>query len=229
MCGRFSLSTSKEKIKKAVGVSFNEKPHPDFNIAPTKFATVMVGQPPVLATMRWGLVPHWANNASFGNHLINARSEDIHTKPSFRIPIRHRRCVVLADGFYEWKKMPGTTQPYRFTMKEGGLMLMAGIWDEWFNPSDGIKLHSFAIITTDANADMDGLHDRMPVILNSSDEAKFWLNPETPFEDILEMLKPAPLNTLKKYPVSDNLGYVHYNEANLHDPVPEKKIHTLFD
>ena len=152
--------------------------------------------------MRWGLVPFWAKEPSIGYKMINAKSETLTEKPSFRKPFKEKRCLVLADGFYEWEKTDKKNKvPYRFVLKNRQPFAFAGLWDVWKTP-EGDTLLSFTIITTRANELMERIHDRMPVILNEKDEAK-WLDPEFKDTDKLSsLLQPYPSEQMVAYKVS---------------------------
>src|SRR3990172_2064564 len=150
----------------------------------------------------WGLVPFWAKEPSIGYKMINAKSETLSEKPSFRKPFKEKRCLVLADGFYEWEKTDKKNKvPYRFVLKNRQPFAFAGLWDVWKTP-EGDTLLSFTIITTRANELMERIHDRMPVILNEKDEAK-WLDPEFKDTDKLSsLLQPYPSEQMVAYKVS---------------------------
>ncbi len=222
MCGRYSFATSKEKISKHFGLPLNEELDKRYNIAPTQEAYVITNDNPKnLQQLRWGFIPHWANSDGFGNNLINARCENIETKASFRMSIRKKRCLVLADGFYEWKNYGRTKLPHRIISRETGqMMVFAGLWDEW----QGKK--TFSIITTTPNEEMQWLHDRMPVILPNIELQQKWLS-DLSLKEVLVMLKPAENNTLKIFPVSDKLNKVGYDAPDLWNEV--KTPSTLFD
>jgi putative SOS response-associated peptidase YedK len=168
MCGRYSITTPVEGMQRAFG--FPERPNlrPRYNLAPTQSAPVVrLGEDGRrhLASLRWGLIPSWAKEASIGNKLINARAETLAEKPSFRGPLKSRRCLVLADGFYEWREADGAKQPYRIALDDGGPFAFAGLWDRWVRPGDE-ALETFTIITTAANDLLRPIHDRMPVMLD---------------------------------------------------------------
>ena len=207
------------------GVMAPAQLHLSFNIAPTHQAFVIANdRPHSLQPMLWGLVPHWSNDGTASGKLINARAEGIEEKPSFREPIRRRRCVVPADSFYEWRTEPGRRKvPYRILSKSGRLLMMAGIWDEWGHGAS--RLRSFSIITTGANREVSGLHDRMPLLLDEA-ACRHWLEPLM-LEEVLEMLvAPQADDQLQMYRVSEKLNYAGYEGADLHDPVQEDP--TLF-
>ena len=183
MCGRITLSTDKDDLQSRWGFidpsGVLDLIKPRYNIAPSQNSPTLVVKEDrrVLVMMRWGLVPFWAKEASIGYKMINAKSETLTEKPSFRKPFKEKRCLVLADGFYEWEKTDKKNKvPYRFVLKNRQPFAFAGLWDVWKTP-EGDTLLSFTIITTRANELMERIHDRMPVILNEKDEAK-WLDPE---------------------------------------------------
>lgn len=225
MCGRFSLATSKEKLQQQLPfVEVPEELGLSYNIAPTQHAYVVTdNEPSLLQLMVWGLVPHWSEDGKNTGRLINARREGIGEKPSFRLPIRKRRCLVPADSFYEWRKVGGGKVPYRILLNSGKLMFFAGIWDHW--QGGGTGLRTFSIITTHANEDMADLHDRMPVLLTTLEQQKRWLE-SSDLEEVLGLLQTAPTNTLHKYRVTDKLNSVANNSLEMHREVPEPP--TLF-
>ncbi len=225
MCGRFSFSTSKEKIQQQLGdVEIGSNLRINFNVAPTQHSYVITNESPNrLQYFTWGLIPHWSNDGKNTGKLINARMEGIATKPSFRLPIRKRRCWVLADSFYEWRKEGTQKIPYRILPKNGGLMVMAGIWDVWYKGDYAVK--SFSIITCPANKEVAPLHDRMPVMFTTKAERERWLQ-DMEVENVLELLHTAPDGTLNIYRISDKVNSVKNNSPELHEQVPEPP--TLF-
>lgn len=152
--------------------------------------------------MRWGLIPHWAKDSSFGSRLINARSETVSQKPAFRRAFQRARCLVPADGFFEWKKSEsGNKEPMRITMKHGTLFAFAGLWEKWMDAT-GNAVYSFTILTTHPNEKMRRLHHRMPVILKESDEW-IWLDPTIHDPGVLHsLLSPCESEDIEMYPVS---------------------------
>lgn len=225
MCGRFSFSTSKEKIQQQFGdIEADTNLRLNFNVAPTQHTYIVTNDSPNrLQYVTWGLIPHWSNDGKNTGKLINARSEGIATKPSFRLPIRKRRCWILADSFYEWRKTGDGKIPYRILLKNGELMVMAGIWDVWYKDNYAVK--SFSIITTEPNKEVSSLHDRMPVILDTKEAQARWLE-DIPVEDALELLHKPLDDTLNIYRVSEKVNSVTNNSLDLHEPVPETP--TLF-
>jgi len=205
MCGRFTLTVDPAELQDTFSnYTFPSKFAPRFNIAPSQ---------PILAIPNdglnkadffiWGLIPMWAKDPIIGNRLINARGETIAEKPSFRGSFKHKRCLILADGFYEWKSTAGkkTKTPYFIHMKDRTPFAFAGLWDAW-ESSDGSSIKTCTIITTEPNKLMESLHNRMPVILHPRDYGK-WLDasPQTP-ENLLPLIKPYPADDMSAYPVS---------------------------
>lgn len=206
MCGRITLSTDKDDLQSRFGYIDPDKTlfKPRFNIAPSQNSpTVIVNKDNrELKMMRWGLVPFWAKEISIGYKMINAKAETVHEKPSYRKPFKERRCLVLADGFYEWKRPDKKTKiPFLFVLKTRGPFAFAGLWDLWKNPN-GEELLTFTIITTSANELMAPIHDRMPVILPQKVESR-WLDPEFKDTDKLKtLLQPYPSDKMEAYEVS---------------------------
>lgn len=226
MCGRFSLAVSKERVSKKFNITIEEDIIPNYNIAPTEETYVIANNSPkTLQKMSWGLVPYWAKDAKIGHNLINARSEGISSKISFRMPIRKHRCLVLADGFYEWRKEGRKKIPYRITMKNEPIIAMAGIWDIWNDPN-GVPYHSFAILTTSPNEEMSKVHDRMPIILSTTEQQTKWLE-TLKLEEILNMMQRPENGCLDIFPVSDRVNSYKNNEPELYHPIQLPP--TLFD
>ena len=205
MCGRFTLTTHLGAIAKRFGVSrfLEEAGHaPRYNVAPTQTVIVVSDDGTRhLTEMCWGLIPSWAKDPAIGNRMINARAETVATKPAFRVALLKRRCLVVADGFYEWQKQERTKQPFHIVLKSREPFGFAGLWDTWTSP-DGEEIKSCTIITTDANEQLKPIHDRMPVILTCDAEA-VWLDPaiQDPAK-LLPLLKPYPAEEMETYPVS---------------------------
>lgn len=222
MCGRFSLTVSEKKIQQQLPFLElgNQKIQASYNIAPTQNAYVVTNEAPQqLSLLSWGLIPFWAKDEKIRSKLINARSEGIESKPSFRHAIRNRRCLVLADSFYEWRKTPeGKKMPLRLLPKEGPLLLMAGIWDIWEQPTQPIS--TFSIITTTPNKEVSPIHHRMPVVLPDLDRQLKWLE-EGPLEEVLDLLRPVEDGFFDIYPVSAAVNSPRNNDPSLHNPLPE--------
>ena len=178
MCGRFAFYSPTEATAALFGVSAVPEVKPRYNIAPTQdIAAVRVGADDSreLTMLRWGLVPFWAKEPSIGNRMINARAETVAEKPSFRAAYRHRRCLILADGFYEWRKEADGKTPYFISLASGEPFAFAGLWEDWHSKDTGEALQTTAIITMAANEFMHQLHHRMPVVLQI-DTADRWLD-----------------------------------------------------
>ncbi len=200
MCGRFSLTSNEAELNLRFELEGGAAPYvPRYNGSPTQLLAVITNENPgKLSYHLWGLIPPWAKDISIGNKMINARAETITEKPSFRAPLFSKRCLVPADGFYEWQQDAGK-QPYRIFVKTNLIFAMAGLWERWKSP-DGGTIDSFSIITTEANSFMKPIHSRMPVILKKEDE-KAWLSAKSA-DAILELLKPFPSEEMDAYPVS---------------------------
>lgn len=167
MCSRYNLTAPPEAVRAFFSVDASEDFPPRYNIAPTQPALIVRadGERRTLGLVRWGLIPAWAKNpADLKTTLINARSESAADKPSFRGPLRHRRCLVPATGFYEWTGAPGAKQPHLMSPRDGGVMALGGLWEHWLG-ADGSEIETMAILTVAANTAMSRLHDRMPLII----------------------------------------------------------------
>jgi putative SOS response-associated peptidase YedK len=179
VCGRFAFYSPAEAVVRLFGVSEVPPMMPRYNLAPTQFvATIrqLPGQSPAVSFLRWGLIPSWAKDKAIGNKLINARGETVHSKPSFRSAFRQRRCLVLADGFYEWRAEGGIKQPYYISLQSGDPFAMAGLWEQWDDGVSDVPLATCTIITTEPNELLSRIHRRMPVILPST-RHEAWLDP----------------------------------------------------
>ena len=202
MCGRFTLT----KIDDLVEVfELDERPDllPRYNIAPTHDAPVVRlarDGSRRLGMMHWGLIPYWSGPPDNPARMINARCETVDRRPAFRDAFRRRRCLVPADGFYEWKKTDGRRQPYHFTLAEGGLFAFAGLWERWRDGEGGSK-ESFTILTTDSNDTVAEIHDRMPVIL-APERFAIWLDREAPASALRALMAPFPSDRMRARPVS---------------------------
>jgi putative SOS response-associated peptidase YedK len=209
MCGRYRLSRRKQLVDEYFGsVSEEEDWEPRYNIAPNQSVAVIRQNPkaPVreLSLMRWGLIPSWAKDSSVAAQMINARSETAGTKPVFRDALRSRRCLIPADGFYEWKQDGKTKQPFCVQVNQGQLFAFAGLWDRWKDPS-GNWMKTCSILTTTPNAVTSAVHDRMPVILDP-DTYDLWLDPG--MKDMgtaSELLKPYDALQMQCHPVSTKI------------------------
>ncbi len=207
MCGRFTLISPGEVLAEFFELVDTPIVEPRYNIAPTQLAPVVRFDANMSARrldcLQWGLVPHWAKDPSIGSRMINARSETAAEKPSFRSAMKHRRCMVVTNGFYEWRKGEGREpkQPFFIQMKDGGPFAMAGLWEQW-KGRDGSIIDSCTILTTEPNDLMRPLHDRMPVILNQIDYAT-WLDPKTQTAPPLAPLfRPYAADAMKAHAVT---------------------------
>ncbi len=221
MCGRFSFVASKEKIQQQLGenLEVGANLRLNFNVAPTQHAYVITNdKPEILQYITWGLIPYWSKDGKNAGKMINARREGIESKPSFRVPLRKRRCLVLADSFYEWRKEGTQKIPYRIFMKNGDLLVMAGIWDVWYKDDYAVK--SFSIITTPPNKEMSSIHNRMPVLLTNSKSYQQWLS-DTSLEEVLGMLNTPPDGLLDLYRVSEKVNSVRNNSPELHQKIAD--------
>jgi len=205
MCGRFTLTTHLGAIAKRFGVSrfLEEVGHaPRYNVAPTQTVIVVNDDGTRhLAEMRWGLIPSWAKDPTIGNRMINARAETVATKPAFRVALRKRRCIIPADGFYEWQPLGRRKQPVYIALESREPFGFAGLWESWTSP-EGEEMRSCTIITTEANELLRPIHDRMPVILTRDAEA-IWLDPTIEEPGVLlPLLKLYRAAEMEWYPVS---------------------------
>jgi putative SOS response-associated peptidase YedK len=223
MCGRYKLSRRKQLVEEYFGaVSENCEWSPRYNVAPSQ-SVLTVRQDvrePVrkLSTMRWGLVPSWAKDPSIGYKTINARAETVSTTASFREPFKSQRCLIPADGFYEWKREGNTKQPYCFEVNGGELFAFAGLWDSWTNPQEKV-IETFTILTTTPNSLLADVHDRMPVIL-SPDNYDLWLDPAfRNTASVAEMLRPFEATMMRGYPVSTRVNQVQNDDADCANPL----------
>ena len=218
MCGRYTLRTPIDVL--AEGFEIQEYPSsitPNYNVAPTQEVAAVVEEDEMrkLEMFHWGLIPSWAKDPSVGNKMINARAETVSEKPSFRKAFKVRRCLILADGFYEWQKTDNGKQPYHIKMQDDSPFAFAGLWEIWQN---GEEVRSCAIITTDANDLMAEIHHRMPVILQPEDY-KMWLDSDFDEKDPLtSLLKPYPADAMEAYPVSRRVNKPSNNEPRVVEP-----------
>ena len=199
MCGRFAFYSPSEAAAALFGVAASLEVAPRYNIAPTQpIAAVRnaEGDGRELVMLRWGLVPFWAKDPSIGNRMINARAETVAEKPAYRAAYRHRRCIVLADGFYEWRKSGDSKTPYFISLASGAPFALAGLWEDWNDKQTGDSLQTATLITTAANAFMTPLHHRMPVVLEAA-TADEWLAGSNDLLDDVAAITPP----LQAWPV----------------------------
>ena len=213
MCGRYVLTTPGEVLAQI----FDTEPPPEevleaivprYNISPTQSVPI-VRQPAAgareLAVVQWGLVPHWAKDPKIGNQLINARAETAAEKPSFRDALKRRRCLIPADGFYEWQELGKGKQPWLLRMRGGKTFAFAGLWSAWKDPRSGAPLETCAILTTTPNELAASVHDRMPVILPPTTWNR-WLDDAAQGTPFTELLVSFPAEQMEAFPVSKRVN-----------------------
>lgn len=232
MCGRFTVRTPSSEVARIFRTAGTPPPaKPRFNVTPSQDVLGVRFNPQDglrhLDPLHWGLVPIWAKDTSIGNKLTNARAESVAEKPSFRDAFAKRRCIIPADGFYEWQRREGAKQPFAIVPRSAGdaasnqppLFAFAGLWERWKYPATGEILRSFAIITTSPNEVMAPIHDRMPVILDAADWGR-WLGEETASQaDLLGLLKPAPADIMRAYPISSRVNSPKFDDESLLTPL----------
>ncbi len=221
MCGRYSLTSPAAAVRRFFGYSEIPNLMPRANIAPTQEVAAVRLFPDGarhFASLRWGLIPAWAKDASGAARTINARGESLSEKPSFRSAFRHRRCLIAADGFYEWKTEDGAKQPYRIARYDSAVFAFAGLWERWEKGADGIPVESCTIATTEANEALRAIHHRMPVILDPAD-FETWLDSGTPPAAALALLRPCPSDWLTAHRVSRRVNAVANDDLSLIEPL----------
>ena len=211
MCGRYALYSPADAIADLFDATAEiDDLAPRYNAAPMQWLPVIRRRPSgerVIHALRWGLLPSWAKDETIAARLINARAETLSEKPAFRAAYRARRCIVPADGFYEWAKRPDGKQPYFIHAPDGTVLAFAGLWERWIRPADAEVIDSFTILTTEANPRIQPLHDRMPVIL-APEVVDVWLDRATDPARLSELLTPFPEERLAMHPVSRAVGNV---------------------
>jgi len=223
MCGRYRLSRRKQILEEQfAAVSDDVDWTPRYNIAPTQFVPVVRQNPRTtrreLSLTRWGLVPSWAKDSSKAAAMINARSETAAIKPAFCDALKFRRCLIPADGFYEWQKLGKTKQPYCFEVNRGELFSFAGLWETW-NDLSGKPLETCSILTTAPNVVTAPVHDRMPVILDPQCY-DLWLDPSTTDATVIsELLKPFDARMMRCFPVSSRVNQPANDDPDCSAPV----------
>jgi putative SOS response-associated peptidase YedK len=223
MCGRYTLTAPGEIVAEIFELVDVPPILPRYNLAPTQEGAVVrvvaPGAPRTLAALRWGLIPYWAQDPKIGNRLINARAESLVDKPAFRDSFERRRCLVPADGFYEWKKLDAKVkQPYLIHRQDRRPFGFAGLWSSWRSPDAG-RVETFTIITTAPNGLMRPLHDRMPAILDPSDFAA-WLDPANRNVSRLQsLLVPAPDGGWQATPVSRAVNHADHDAPDCIEPL----------
>ncbi len=223
MCGRYTLTCAPEILSEAFQLEDVPDLSPHYNIAPSQWVacvrTRSANHARAVDRLRWGFVPSWARDPAMGRTLINARAETVADKPAFRRPFRERRCLVLADGYYEWKRDGARTQPYYIRLNTQRPFAFAGLWDQW-TARDGTALESCAILTTRPNASMALIHHRMPVIIHPADYDP-WLDPalRDPAR-LVTLLTSCPADAMVAIPVGNAVNYPRMNDARCLEAVP---------
>jgi putative SOS response-associated peptidase YedK len=231
MCGRYSLTTAPEAMREVFGFENLPNLAPRYNIAPTQDVAVVrraANGTRELALLRWGLIPSWAKDTAIGARMINARAETVAEKPAFKSAFRSRRCLVPADGFYEWRKEAGGKQPFRIGFADGSPFAFAGLWERWTGPEDETDeaaedgmdagksaetVESVTIITTDANDKLRPIHHRMPVILDAYDYA-IWLDPDLGAEETSRLLRPHAPESMAFYRVGTRVNNARHDDPD---------------
>jgi putative SOS response-associated peptidase YedK len=219
MCGRYTLASPTERLAEEFGVDASSiEPAPNYNVAPTQQVAAVLdeGGQRRLEVLRWGLIPPWADDPGIGSRMINARSETAPGKPSFRRAFRERRCLIPADGFYEWQRTNGAKQPYYIHMEDGRPFAFAGLWESWSKGGEG-EVRTCTILTTGANALVGEVHDRMPVIL-AHDAYDVWLDPASERDELTGLLAPYPVDEMEAYPVSRFVNSPSNNDPRCIEP-----------
>ncbi len=206
MCGRYTLSSPSDELALLFDLSELPQVWPRYNTAPTQEAAVVrvtePGEPRRLDLLKWGLIPYWAKEASIGNRMINARAESVAEKPAYRTSFKKKRCLIPADGFYEWKKEGKLKQPFLIHRQDGKPFAFAGLWSIWRDPEKGQPVETFTILTTEANDLLRPLHDRMPVIVDR-ENFDLWLDPKVGDPEKLQsLLVPHAAEGFEAFPVS---------------------------
>ena len=219
MCGRFARRSTQEVLADWFGVDIEDMPFfaPTYNAAPQSTQPVVridkdTGKRE-FAMMRWGLVPYWAKDAKIGYTTINARAEEVATKPVYREALKTRRCLIPADAFYEWQARTKAKQPFAFGMRDAKPYAFAGLWERW-KPREGAPLETFTILTTDPNELAEQVHNRMPVIVEPENYTR-WMEPGDPARPPVDLLRPYPAEKMTSWPVDTRVGNVRNDDAEL--------------
>ncbi len=224
MCGRYTLATAATVLAEHFQLSEVPDLKPRYNISPTQdvpaIRIIIQDKERKLHLFRWGLIPFWAKDLSIGQRMINARSETVEEKPAFRRAFKNKRCLVLADGFYEWQKRGKHKQPYLFRLKHHHPFAIAGLWERWETP-EGEIVESCTLLTTEANECVAEIHNRMPVIIHPKDY-DLWLNPqESDTQKLRRLLRPFPAAEMIAYPVSAQVNSPNIDSPHLIEPLPK--------
>ncbi|MBT8232384.1 MAG: SOS response-associated peptidase [Saprospiraceae bacterium] len=232
MCGRSSLTKTEKELEERFNATFYSEdlerynPIPNFNVAPSHMMPIITQSDKThFQAMRWGFIPFWAKDVKIGYKMINARVETVLEKNTFKKAVSNKRCLVPADGFYEWKRQGKIKQPFRIQKKDGSLFSYAGLWSKWISPQ-GETIYSFTVITQPPNKLVEDIHDRMPAILTEEQE-ELWLSEDLSPEDLVGMIAPYPDELLIAYPVSDKVNNVRNNDKSLLERKNDEPL-TLF-
>jgi putative SOS response-associated peptidase YedK len=216
MCGRFTQTHAATAIAQAFNLDELPAWEPSYNIAPTQTIPAIrqgADSRRQFQSLRWGLIPSWSKDMAIGARLINARAETVAEKPSFRSAFRQRRCLIIADGFYEWQRSDGKKQPFYIHLHDRSLFAFAGLWERW-QGAEGKTIESCTILTTTPNSVMEPIHDRMPVIL-SPDCYDIWLDcGSTPTQELQALLRPYSATEMAAFPVSNWVNSPSHNDVN---------------
>ncbi len=229
MCGRSSLTKNEKEIERRFNATFYSdellryNPLPNYNVAPTHMCPVITNEEPdKIRLFRWGLIPFWAKDVKIGYKMINARSETLLEKASFKKAAESRRCIIPMDGFYEWKREGKTKTPYRISTTNVEIFGVAGLWEKWHNKETSEIVYSFTVITQGPNELMKDIHDRMPAILLPEQE-KLWLDTTLSATEVMKIIEPYPSDLMKAYKVSSAVGNVRNNSADLILPLEDSE------
>jgi putative SOS response-associated peptidase YedK len=226
MCGRYTLKTDAAVIQDELGLDEPPAVTARYNIAPTQGAPIVTAMAPhALTVAQWGLIPHWATDPRIGGRHINARSESVDDKRAFKEAFERRRCLVVADGFYEWTHAGKVTQPFYIHLESGRPFTLAGLWERWHSPA-GLDVLSFTIISTRADAFMSKLHTRMPVFLGREARAK-WLAPETDAAALKALMEPGTPEPLKAFEVEPRVNSASVDDVRCLEPARQVQLSLL--
>lgn len=227
MCGRSSLTKSEKELEARFRATFYSEdlekynPLPNYNVAPTHVMPIITNSDTEhFQPLRWGLIPFWAKDIRIGYKMINARIETIKEKSAFKHAVHKRRCLVPMDGYYEWQKANGKKTPYRICLKSEEIFACAGLWESWKAPQ-GERIKSFTILTQPPSTSIAHIHDRMPAILRNDQEST-WLDMDLPVDDALSIIAPYADEELNFYAVSNRVGKVTENDADLIEPIQDQ-------
>jgi putative SOS response-associated peptidase YedK len=226
MCGRYTLKTDAKQIQAELGLEELPLLQPRYNVAPTQGAPIVTAAAPrKLTVAQWGLIPHWSHDATGAAKMINARSESVAEKPAFKEAFRRRRCLVVADGFYEWKRAGKVSQPFHIHLESQRPFTFAGLWELWHAPS-GLDVVSFTILTRPAQGFMATLHDRMPVFLSRADRA-LWLSPTEDPAELKGLLQSKPPEALVGDEVDTRVNSAQVDDERCLAPAKQVQLSLL--